>query len=291
LAGGALRARLAQTGQKRYFSGSDCYDGNVLAVRPLISKNDILRAYRPTAGPSEAVFRRLQGEGIVTNGIQIRPRRGGRLSGTITAFYALNEDAVVAYRQGDTKLAIRARKLAERAEKAAAARQVVRLASAEPTESAASATDLQAVYDVIARRDREPFDELAKRATRDRESISKHMQRHGTFVVLASLLEVGEDSASLASDAGLTFAMPRTPELVQMIGRGERQPVSVRMEHLDTGAVLTIIEQGWRIGEPADRDEDAFADLRPTLPADLDRRLDETPLRPVALTGPALRWA
>src|SRR4051794_24367579 len=53
----------------------------MLAFRPLVSKNAILRAYNPNRPDSESAFRRLRKAKVVSEGITIKPRRGGRQRG------------------------------------------------------------------------------------------------------------------------------------------------------------------------------------------------------------------
>ncbi|HEY6759631.1 MAG TPA: hypothetical protein VI318_09080 [Baekduia sp.] len=255
----------------------------MLAFRPLISKGDILRAYNPNKPDSEAVFRRLRQEGVVSEGVAIRPRRGGRQRGTVAAFYALNEDAVVAYRHGDVELARKLAQVAATVERGRAARKLAEVAAVEEGRVA----DLEGLYAYMESPDRrEPLDVLAERATKDRRRFDKRLGALGARATLARLVALRDEHAELKDPDGLRFVMPRTPELIDL---AENAPVSLRTD-LMNGVLMTFVHKAYDLPR-LDEGGDPFADLRPQLPADLDALLDGAPLRPVAVTGPGLRWA
>lgn len=62
---------------------------------PLVSRDEILVAFRPGARPTEGAFRTLRERGWVSGGLGLRPRRGNRLAGQLRVYSALNLDAVL----------------------------------------------------------------------------------------------------------------------------------------------------------------------------------------------------
>jgi hypothetical protein len=70
-----------------------------LARFPFVARRDIVRAYRPGTEASEASFRTLRSNGLVSPGIEVRRRRAGKLSGQLRCYSVLNVDAVVLARQ------------------------------------------------------------------------------------------------------------------------------------------------------------------------------------------------
>jgi hypothetical protein len=259
----------------------------VLTFRPFVSKSDILRAFNPGKPQSDSAFRRLRSEGVISEGITIKPRSGGRQRGTITAFYALNEDAAIAYRHGDLDLALKLGKRSAEVENSPAARELIRVASAETTSSVDAIANLDGMYALIEEKHRRPLDTLAERVVNDRRKFDEHFDKLGARYSLAWLVAVHEYGAELKDQAGLIFWMPRTPELLQFAA--EHAPISVRTD-LMNGVLMTFIEKAYALPDtPAG--EDPFGDLLPALPANLGDLLDKAPLRPLALTGPGLRWA
>jgi hypothetical protein len=259
----------------------------VLTFRPFVSKGDILRAYNPGKPESESAFRRLRKEGVISEGITIKPRSGGRQRGTITAFYALNEDAAIAYRHGDVDLALKLSKRAAEVESSSAARELIKIASAETIGAIDAIASLDGMYALIEVKHRKPLDMLAERVVRDRSKFNKRLDRLGARYSLAWLVDVHEHGAELKDEAGLSFSMPRTPELLELAD--EHAPVSVRTD-LMNGVLMTFIEKAYAVPDTG-ASGDPFGDLRPALPDNLSDLLDEAPLRPLALTGPGLRWA
>jgi hypothetical protein len=256
----------------------------VLTFRPFISKSDILRAYDPGKPESDYAFRRLRKAGVISDGITVKPRSGGRQRGTITAFYALNEDAAIAYRHGDVDLALKLGKRSSEAENSPAARELVKVASSEKVDMV---VDLDGVYALIQVKHRKPLDKLAERTVRDRRKFEKQLSELGARSSLAWLVMVHEHGAVLRDQAGVSFSMPPTPELVELAAGDS--PISVRTD-LMNGVLMTFIERAYAVPDTAPAD-DPFGDLRPALPENLADLLDNAPLQPLALTGPGLRWA
>lgn len=81
---------------------------------PLVSRDEILVAFRPGARPSEGVFRTLRERGWVSKGLGLRLRRGNRLTGQLRVYSALNLDAALLARHDREK---DAQRLAVKAEK------------------------------------------------------------------------------------------------------------------------------------------------------------------------------
>jgi hypothetical protein len=262
----------------------------VLTLRPLISKGDILRAYNPSKPDSESAFRRLRKEGVISDGITIKPRSGGRQRGTITAFCALNEDAAIAYRHGDHDLAVKLATQSAKVEKSPAARELAKVASTGSVHGANLIVDVDGVYAIVLAKYREPLDTLAERVVVVRRRFDKRLNALGARSFLAWLEEIGEDGAELKDEDGVRLWMPRTPELLALGVSGA--PVLVRSD-LMNGVLWTYVQKAYTLRQADDPDvgDDPFGDLRPTTPDNLSELLDAAPLRPLTATGPALRWA
>lgn len=262
----------------------------MLTLRPLISKSDILRAYNPSKPDSESAFRRLRREGVISDGITIKPRSGGRQRGTIIAFYALNEDAAIAYRHGDHDLAVKLATQSAKVEKSPAARELAKVASAGFGQGADVIADVDGVYTVVQAKYRKSLDTLAERAVVDHRRFGKRLNALGARSFLAWLEVIRDDGAELKDEDGLRLWMPRTPELLEL--GAHHAPVLVRSD-LMNGVLWTYVQKAYtlRQDDDADTGDDPFGDLRPAMPANLSELLDAAPLRPLTATGPALRWA
>lgn len=262
----------------------------MLTLRPLISKGDILRAYNPSKPDSESAFRRLRKEGVISDGITIRPRSGGRQRGTITAFYALNEDAAIAYRHGDHDLAAKLATQSAKVEKSSAARQLAKAASTGFDQGSDVIADVDGVYTFGQAKYRKPLDTLAERAVVDRRRFNKRLNALGARSFLAWLEVIHDDGAELKDEDGLRLWMPRTPELLEM--GAHHAPVLVRSD-LMSGVLWTYVQKAYTLRPDDDVvvGDDPFGDLRPATPDNLSELLDRAPLRPLTATGPALRWA
>jgi hypothetical protein len=248
----------------------------MLTFRPLISKDDILRAYNPNKPDSDSAFRRLRKERVISDGLVIRPRSGGRQRGTIAAFYALNEDAAIAYRHGHVELARALAARSAKAEDSGAARAVASAATV--------VADLEGVYSRDDDADRRrPLDVLAERAANDRRKFGERLGALGLHATLARVVALHDDAAELRDQHGSTFLMPRTPQLIDLAA--ENTPVTLRSD-LMNGVLMTFVEKAYVLP-----DEDPFADFRPPHPENLRELLDAADLPPVRLTGPGLRWA
>jgi hypothetical protein len=262
----------------------------VITFRPLISKGDILRAYNPSKPNSDAAFRRLRNEGVVSEGIMIRPRSGGRQRGTFTLFYTLNEDAVIAYRHGDRELAEKLAGRAGQAENSPAARQLVKFASNTFDQGIDVVADIDGVYSVMQAKHRGPLDTLAHRAGADRRRFGKRLYALGARSTLAWVEGIHDDGAELKNEDGQRLWMPPTPDLVAL-GEGHA-PVLVRSD-LMNGVLWTYVQKAYTL--PSDdvvaASGDPFGDLRPAMPDRLSELLDVAPLRPLTVTGPTFRWA
>jgi hypothetical protein len=255
-------------------------------LRPFVTKADILLAYNPSKPESEAAFRRLRKEGVVSDGLVVKPRRGGRQRGTITAFAGLNEEAVIAYRHGDVGLAKELAAAAAAIERHEAAAAV----AAEVSVEAAGVADLEGLYDWLADPERrEGLDVLADLVQEARRKRADRLIALGAHATVAWPVAIGEDSAELQDAGGARFLMPRTPRLLELATSSD--PVALRSD-LMNGVLMTLIEKAYKLpGERSPMAADAFADLRPALPANLGEVLDRAPLPVAAPTGPGLRWA
>jgi hypothetical protein len=262
----------------------------VLTLRPLISKSDILRAYNPSKPDSESAFRRLRREGVISDGITIKPRSDGRQRGTITAFYALNEDAAIAYRHGDRDLAMKLASQSAKVETSPAARELAKVASTGFDQGIDMIFDVDGVYAIFHAEHCAPLDHLALRAVTDRRRFDKQLRALGARSCLAWLEVIREDGAELKDEDGLRLWMPRTPELLEL--GADHAPVLVRSD-LMNGVLWTYVQKAYtlRHDDDANTDDDPFGDLRPAMPDDLAGLLDAAALRPLAATGPELRWA
>lgn len=262
----------------------------MLTLRPLIAKGDILRAYNPSKPDSESAFRRLRKEGVISDGITIKPRSGGRQRGTIIAFYALNEDAAIAYRHGDRDLAVKLATQSAKVERSPAARELAKAAAVGFGHEDDVMADVDGVYTVLQTTHPEPLDTLAERAVVDRRRFDKRMNALGARSFLAWLEVIRDDGAELKDEDGLRLWMPRTPELLEL--GAHHTPVLVRSD-LMNGVLWTYVQKAYtlRQDKKADTSDDPFADLRTTMPDNLSELLGAAPLRPLTATGPALRWA
>ena len=79
---------------------------------PLVSRDEILLAYRPGAEPSEGAFRTLRRRKLVSHGIGLRVRHKNRLAGQVRVYSILNLDCAVLARRGKIE---QARRIASRA--------------------------------------------------------------------------------------------------------------------------------------------------------------------------------
>jgi hypothetical protein len=266
----------------------------VLTMRPLISKRDIIRAYNPSKPESEAVFRRLRAEGVISEGITIKPRRAGRQRGTITAFCSLNEDAAIAFRHGDRGLAVKIAGQADKVEQSAAGRELAKVAATAFDRSDVT-VDVDGMYLVVEAKNPEPLKKLARRAAADRRRFDKRMTALGARSILARVQTVRAEGAELEDEAGVHLWMPATPELLAFGEHGA--PVLVRSE-LMHGVLWTYVEKAYALEETIavsvegspDPGAGTFEGLRPPMPQDLPALLERAPLRPLTATGPALRW-
>jgi hypothetical protein len=262
----------------------------VLTERPLLTKMEILRALDPTGRAGESAFRRLKRDGFITAGIEVKPRRGGRLSGTVTAFCALNRDAATAYRKQRPDLALKLAAKSAQLESSKAARRLAELAAREaPVGLDAEQLDLQTLYVRVLDRDRRPADELARSLANARKAMQKPLSAIGVQTIVGTVVRLAGDSAEIASADDERYTLPAAALPAQDLDVGS--PVNVRVETLGDGAVWTVVEPAWSDEPVGQRREDPFGDLRPTLPPNLEELLDRAPpARPLALIGPRLAW-
>jgi hypothetical protein len=260
----------------------------MLTERPLLSKQEILCALDPGGKAGESAFRRLKQNGLITGGIEVKPRRGGRINGTVTAFCALNRDAATAYRKQRPDLA---RRLAARAAKLEASEPALRMAEVARHETAddVGALDLDGIYGRVVRSDRRSADALARSVAKARRALSKALADIGVSTIVGRVVRLDGDTAEILSDDDERYTLPASVLPADGVVLGS--PLSVRVELLGEGALWTVVEPAWSDTPAAQPSADPFGDLRPRLPAGLDDLLDRAgAARPLALIGPGLAW-
>jgi hypothetical protein len=259
----------------------------MLTERPLISKRDILTALDPTGSAKESAFRRLKRDGFISGGVEVKPRHRGHAHGTLVMFCSLNRDAATAYRKDDPALARRIAARARKIESSRAAKRLVELAGREVAEEAGG-FDLDSVYRRLAHLDRRPADELVRQIEAARGSWAKSFSGMRVFMVHGTVKSLDGETAELDSTDGVRYSFPLY--LTTNYDLAIETALNVRFEQLGDGSAWTLVERAWSDVEekPA---ADLFGDLRPALPANLERVLEEAPrARPLALTGPNLAW-
>jgi hypothetical protein len=269
------------TRQKRYGTP-------MLTERPLLSKAEIMRALDPTGRAGDSAFRRLKRDGFVTGGIEVKPRRAGRLSGTVTAFCALNRDAATAYRKQRPDLAHRLASRAAKLESGRAARRLADVATRE-TSFDTGELNLDGIYERVVRSDRRPADELARSVSIVRRALKGPLADIGVSTIVGTLMRLDNESAEIVSANDERYTLPASaiPSSGLVVG----SPVSVRVELLGDGALWTIVEPAWSDAPVELPHDDPFGELRPRLPADLGGLLGRAEAaRPLALIGPRLAW-
>jgi hypothetical protein len=265
-----------------------CYALIMLTERPLLSRDEVLLALDPAGRAGDSAFRRLKLGGFITGGIEVKPRRGGHVNGTVTAFCALNRDAATAYRKQRPDLALR---LAARAAKLEASGPALRLAEVAKRETPddVGELDLNGIYGRVVRGDRRPADALARNVAKARRALGKALADIGVSTIVGTLVRIDGDTAEVLSAEGERYTLPASVLPPAPIALGS--PLSVRVESLGEGALWTVVEPAWSDIPAVDLRADPFADLRPRLPAGLDDLLDRAgDARPLALIGPSLAW-
>jgi hypothetical protein len=264
-----------------------CYAVLMLTERPLLSRDEVLLALDPAGGAGDSAFRRLKRGGFITGGIEVKPRRGGHVNGTVTAFCALNRDAATAYRKQRPDLALR---LAARAAKLEASGPALRLAEVAKRETPddVGELDLDGIYGRVVRGDRRPADALARNVAKARRGLQKALADIGVSTIVGTVVRIDGETAEVLSPDGERYTLPAFVLPPSPVALGS--PVSVRVESLGEGALWTVVEPAWS-DAPEGSSWDLFGDLRPALPADLERVLgDSPPPCPLALVGPRLAW-
>jgi hypothetical protein len=260
----------------------------MLTERPLLSKQEILRALDPAGRAGDSAFRRLKLGGFITGGIEVKPRRGGHINGTVTAFCALNRDAATAYRKQRPDLA---RLLAARAAKLEASRSALRLAEVakHETPNEVGELDLDGIYGRVVRSDRRPADALARSTAKARRALQKSLADIGVSTIVGTVVRIDGEIAEILSGEDERYTLPASvlPPGGVVLG----SPLSVRVELLGEGALWTVVDPAWSDTPAAESSADPFDDLRPRLPAGLNDLLDRAgAARPLALIGPGLAW-
>ncbi len=260
----------------------------MLTERPLLSKREILRALDPTGRAGESAFRRLKRDGFITAGIEVKPRRAGRLSGTVTAFCALNRDAATAYRKQRPDLALRIAARAAKLESGGAARRLVEVARHE-TSIDTGELNLEGIYARVVCSDRRPADDLARSVSSARRALGKPLADIGVSTIVGTIMRLDGETAEIVSPDGERYTLPVSALPSSELGVGS--PVSIRVELLGDGALWTVVEPAWSDVPASQSQDDPFGDLRPRLPVDLDGLLGHAEgVRPLALIGPRLAW-
>jgi hypothetical protein len=264
------------------------YAPYMLTERPLLSKREVLRALDPTGRAGESAFRRLKRDGFITGGIEVKPRRAGRLSGTVTAFCALNRDAATAYRKQRPDLALRIAARAAKLESGPTARRLAEVARNE-TSIDTGELDLEGIYARLMRGDRRPADEFARRVSSARRALERPLADIGVSTILGTLASLDSDTAEIVSATGERYTLPASA--LPSGGLSVGSPIKVRVELLGEGALWTVVEPAWTDAATDEPHEDPFGDLRPRWPINLDGMLDSVEAaRPLALIGPRLAW-
>jgi hypothetical protein len=260
----------------------------MLTERPLLSKHQILRALDPSGKAGDSAFRRLKQGGFITGGIEVKPRRGGHVNGTVMAFCALNRDAATAYRKQQPDLA---RRLVARAAKLEGSSAALRLAEVAKRETSddVDELDLEGIYGRVVRSDRRSADSLARSVAKARRALAKSLAGIGVSTIVGTVVHLDRETAEILSDEGERYILPTSalPPDGAVLG----SPLSVRVESLGEGALWTVVEPAWSDIPALRPNDDPFGDLRPRLPGNLDELLDRAgSVRPLALTGPRLAW-
>lgn len=259
----------------------------MLTERPLISKRDILTALDPTGNAKDSAFRRLKRDGFISDGIEVKPRHKGHAHGTLMMFCTLNRDAATAYRKDSPELARRIATKARKIESSKAARKMVELASLESGDEN-ERFDLNSLYIRATDVDRRPVDELARQVEAARGSLKKAFKEMKVMTIHGTVKWVDKDAAEIDSPDGQRYTFPLY--LSHNFDVELESALSVRFEQLGDGSFWTLVERAWS-DAPEWSSEDLFGDLRPALPANLDRVLDDaSPARPLTLLGPHLAW-
>jgi hypothetical protein len=259
----------------------------MLTERPLISKRDILNALDPTGNAGESAFRRLKRDGFITAGVEVKPRHNGHAHGTLVMFCSLNRDAATAYRKDEPELARRIATRARKIESSKAARRLVELLG-RPSDDEAQGFDLDSVYTRLLDIDRRPADELARQVQVARGSWEKAFRELRVTTIHGTVTSLDADATEIDSLNGERYWLPifstRNYDLAL------EAALSVRFEQLGDGSFWTLVEPAWS-DAPKESSWDLFGDLRPALPAELEKVLDDAPpARPLALVGPRLAW-
>ena len=265
-----------------------CYAPGMLTERPLLSRDEILRALDPAGRAGDSAFRRLKQGGFITGGIEVKPRRGGHVNGTVTAFCALNRDAAAAYRKQRPDLA---RRLAVRAGKIETSRPALRLAEVAKRETPGDVgeLDLDGIYGRVVRSDRRPADALARSVAKARRALQKSLADIGVSTIVGTVVRVDGETAEILSGNDERYTLPASALPPDGVALGS--PLSVRVESLGEGALWTVVEPAWSDLPVTGLRTDPFGDLRPPLPTDLGDLLDRAgEARPLALIGPRLAW-
>lgn len=257
-----------------------------LTERPLLSKQEVLRALDPTGRAGESAFRRLKKNGYLTGGIEIRPRRSGRINGSVVAFCSLNRDAATAYRKGALDLSRRLAKRAAKIEAGGSARRLAEVVSRDMP-AVSDAAGLDGIYARALLADRKPADLLARSVAQARRELAGQLDGLGVHSVFGTISHLHADTAEIAAvnlDRFTLLASVFPPRLRHVGGR-----VSVRTEMLGEGALWTVVEPAWSDEAEEIPAEDPFGEVRPSLPANLDELLEGArPARPLTLIGPGL---
>lgn len=98
----------------------------MIADFPLISKKDIVLAFKPGhAGSLDAAYRTLRDKGVVSEGIDVRPRtETGQLLGRLHLYCVLNRDAALLARRSSLAEARKLARAARRIERGKVAREL-----------------------------------------------------------------------------------------------------------------------------------------------------------------------
>lgn len=258
----------------------------MLTERPLISKRDILTALDPTGNAKDSAFRRLKRDGFITGGVEVKPRHEGHAHGTLMMFCALNRDAATAYRKDSPELARRIAKRARKIESSKAARWLVELACRD-TDEGTGKFDLDSVYRRVADLDRRPADDLARQVEAARGSWEKAFREMRVLTIHGTVSNLGAEAAEIDASDGRRYSIPCLTVKYDLV---LETALSVRFEQLGDGSFWTLVEPAWS-DAPKGSSSDLFGDLRPALPENLERVLEDAPrARPLALIGPNLAW-
>jgi hypothetical protein len=255
----------------------------MIAERPFVTKEEILRAYDPSGRAHEAAFRRLRREGVVSDGIRLRPRYKGRIAGTLTAYSTFNRDAVVAYRK-DARKALRSFKAAARAFETSAAANVFATFGSGKSAHAPTVDRLMNDFSATHAEDlRRIFTEL--HATR--KHLNDSMNAAGLAAVVGVVSGVHDNLAELVSDEGLRYTLRRSALATSRLDK-TGAAVTVWTEDLGPGGLFTLVDSALSSAENTEPAARPFDDERPPLPENLDELLDRALAgsSPINLTGP-----